>query len=116
MLSTDQVIVPVPPVAVNWVVWPTTRATLLGLIVSPAPVPVSATRCGVPGALSAIVTVAVRLPLIAGVNVTLIEHVADGATEAPQLLFCAKSPLCGPVIVTPLITSATLPVLVTVTD
>ena len=35
----------------------------------------------------------VRFPLAAGVNVTLIVHVAPAATLVPQLLVCAKSPL-----------------------
>ena len=50
------------------------------------PVPVRLTVWGLAGALSAIVTEAVRLPLAEGVKVTLIVQVAPAATELPQLL------------------------------
>jgi hypothetical protein len=56
------------------------------------PVPVRVTICGLPGALSAIVKVPVRLPLAVGVKVTGIWQASPAATEVPQLLVCAKSP------------------------
>lgn len=46
------------------------------------PVPVSETVCGVPEALSVIVTEAMRLPVADGVNVTLIEQFALTASVA----------------------------------
>ena len=52
----------------------------------PVPVPVRATVCGLPVALSVIVTVPGRLPADVGVNVTLIVHFAAAATDVPQVL------------------------------
>jgi hypothetical protein len=43
------------------------------------PVPARLIRCGLPGALSMTVTVALRGPRAVGVKVTLIVHVPDGA-------------------------------------
>ena len=50
------------------------------------PVPVRLTVWGLAGALSAIATEAVRLPLAEGVKVMLIVQLAPAATELPQLL------------------------------
>ena len=50
------------------------------------PVPVKATVCGLPVALSVMVTEAARLPLAEGVKVTLIVQLAPAPTELPQLL------------------------------
>ena len=50
------------------------------------PVPERLTVCGLPLALSVILTEAVRLPLAAGVNVTLIVQLLPPATELPQVL------------------------------
>ena len=44
-------------------------------------VPVSATVCGLPVALSAMLSVAVRVPAAAGVNVTATEQFAPAASE-----------------------------------
>src|SRR3989442_13330138 len=58
------------------------------------PVPASDTDCGLPGASSVIVTVAVRAPVAAGVKLMLIAQLAPGATEpAPvgQVLPAARS-------------------------
>jgi hypothetical protein len=60
-------------------------------------------------------TEAVRLPLAAGVNVTLIVQLAPAATELPQAFVWAKSPALVPVTVMPAILNAALPVLVSVT-
>ena len=59
--------------------------TACALSVKSQAVPVKATACGLPAALSAMERLAVRLPLVpaGGVNVTLIVHVALGATVAP---------------------------------
>lgn len=58
-----------------------------------APVPVSATVCGLLGALSVIVRVPARAPAAVGVKVTKIWQVANALIAAPQLLVSAKSPV-----------------------
>src|SRR2546428_9561855 len=68
------------------------------------PIPASDTDCGLPGASSVMVTVAVRAPVAAGVKLMLIVQLAPGATEpAPvgQVLPAAKakSAACAPVMV-----------------
>jgi hypothetical protein len=65
--------------------------------------------------LSAIETLAVRLLLVVGVNVTLMVHLAPAATLVPQVLVWLKLPLFVPVIVTLVTLSAAVPVLVKVT-
>jgi hypothetical protein len=82
----------------------------------PVPVPESATICGLLLALSFRARVAVRLPAELGVNVTAIVQLAPAASTEPQPLVAAKSLALVPVIVTPLMLSAALPVLLTVTD
>ena len=57
------------------------------------PVPVSGTDCGLATALSVIVIVPLRVPVVVGVKVTLIVHLFETATKAGQLFVCAKSPL-----------------------
>ena len=57
------------------------------------PVALKATDCGLPGALSAIDNVPVRVPICVGLNVTLIVQLARGATLEPQLCVWLKSPL-----------------------
>src|SRR5205807_10115469 len=77
-----------------------------------APVPVRLTDCGLPAALSVMVIAPVRVPVAVGVKVTLMAQLAPAATDVPQVLVCMKSPLA-----TMLVTlSATVPVLVSVTD
>ena len=60
------------------------------VVVTPAmgalPVPVRLTVCGLPLALSAMLTEAVRPKMAVGVNVTLIVQVPFAATELPQVL------------------------------
>jgi hypothetical protein len=51
-----------------------------------APVPLRGTVCGLPLALSAIETDAVRVPLAAGLKMTLIVQLAPAATVLPQVL------------------------------
>ena len=63
------------------------------------PDPDRLTAWGLPVALSAIVSVPVRVPDIVGANVTLIVQCAPARTEAPQVLVWAKSPL-APMLVT----------------
>ena len=55
-----------------------------------SPVPLRETDCGLPLALSLMVTPPVALPLVCGVKVTLIVQLAPLASEAGQLLVCAK--------------------------
>ena len=52
----------------------------------PVPVPERLTVCGLPLALSETLSKAARLPLAEGVNVTLIVHLALGASELTQVL------------------------------
>ena len=53
-------------------------------------VPVNVRDCGLPAALSEIVTAPLVVPLASGVKVTLIEQLAPPASEAGQLLVSAK--------------------------
>lgn len=82
------------------------------------PVPVSDTEWGLPDALSVIVTDAVRLPVVDGVNVTLMEQFAFTARVAllaGQVLVCAKSLAFVPVTAMLEIVSGAVPELVSVT-
>jgi hypothetical protein len=82
-----------------------------------APVPARPAVCGLPVALSAMLTLAVRAPVAVGLNVTLMAQFAFAASVAGltgQVFVCAKSPALAPVMVTPVIVNAALPVLVSV--
>src|SRR5215472_10589808 len=79
------------------------------------PDPVKETFCGLPAALSVMVSAALREPRAAGVKVTLNVQLAPPATLEPQVLVSAKSPLFLPVIATLLRLSGALPILVKVT-
>src|SRR5581483_2501387 len=70
--------------------------------------PVRLIVCGLPVALSLIVSVPVRLPVDVGVKSTEIWQFAPAARLVPQLFVCAKSPLV-PIDV---MASASAPVLV----
>ncbi len=72
------------------------------------PVPLRLTVCGLLLALSVMVRTPVRVPVAVGVKVTRIEQFAPGATELPQVLVWAKSPLVTMLA----IVSGALPVLV----
>lgn len=66
--------------------WPNVRLEGERLTTGAAtPVPVKPTVCGLPLALSLIVSVALREPAAAGVNVTLMAQLAPAATELPQV-------------------------------
>ena len=65
--------------------------------------------------MSVIVTLAVLVPEAAGVNVKLMLQLPPAATDVPQVLLWAKSPLLVPVIEMLLMVSAELPLLVRVT-
>jgi len=74
------------------------------------PVPLKAIVWGEPLALSAILTVPVRVPTAVGVKVTEIVHFAPAARLVPQLFVCVKSPVAA----TDVIAKAALPELVRV--
>jgi len=80
------------------------------------PVPDNATCCGLSLLLSAIEMIAVLEPFADGLNVTLMSHVAEAATLAPQGVddTSAKSVGLVPVMVIPLTVNAELPVFVKV--
>jgi len=48
------------------------------------PVPDNATFCGLPAALSVMLTAALRVPMAVGLKVTLIVQLAPAANELPQ--------------------------------
>ena len=66
---------------------------------------------GLPAALSEIDKVPGRVPVVVGVNVTLIVQLLPAVTEPPQLLLSAKSPL----VAIPEITRLAVPVFVSIT-
>jgi hypothetical protein len=90
-------------------------APVAGAIEKSVAAPDSATDCGLPGALSVIVTAAIRLPAAVGLNVTLIEQLPPAATLAPQLSVLLKSPALAPPSTRLLILSAPFPLSVRVT-
>jgi hypothetical protein len=114
------------PVLFSVTVWPAlvvprfwlVKVRLVGVAAATGalPVPVRVTVCGLPPALSVMLTEAVRAPVAAGVNVTLIVQLPLAATELPQVLVTAKSPGSVPVVPTLVIVKLAFPVLVRVTD
>ena len=92
------------------------KARLVGerLTTVVVPVPERLTVCGLPLALSVMLTEAVRLPLAAGVKVTLIVQLLPPATELPHVLLCAKSLALVPVRARLVMLKAALPVLLRV--
>jgi hypothetical protein len=82
------------------------------------PLPVSATACDPDPASSAIVRVAVRVPVADGVNVTATVQLAVAASvwgASGQLVVPTKSAALAPLVAMPLIVSGALPEFVTVT-
>jgi hypothetical protein len=79
------------------------------------PVPARITVCGLPVALSVMVTEAERDPKAVGVKATLIVQLPPAATGLPQVLFWAKSPEFVPVTTRALTLKLAFPVLFTVT-
>ena len=67
-------------------------------------------------ALSATLSVALRVPVAAGVKVTLIVQLEPAATLDPQVLVCVKSPALVPETETLVTLNAAFPLLVRVTD
>jgi hypothetical protein len=84
-------------------------------ITSCVPAPESAAACGLPLALSATVSEAVRLPVAAGVNNIAMVQVPPAATDAPQVLIWLKSLALAPVKAMLVMLKAAVPVLVRVT-
>src|SRR5437588_856837 len=76
-----------------------------------APVPVSVMMCGVPAELSVMVTAPLRGPSAVGVKVMPMAQLAPAASDAAQVVVRAKSPVAA----IPVIVSAALPVLESVT-
>jgi hypothetical protein len=79
---------------------------------TPTPVPLKGITCGVPVALSATLTFAVRVPVAEGVKVTVKVHVAPAVRVPGQLSVSPKSEAFVPVIVLLEIVSDAVPVLV----
>src|SRR5208282_2838982 len=81
-------------------------------------VAVMGTACGVPAALSAMLSDAVALPLpplAVGVNVTLMVQLESASSEAPQLLVWLNSVALVPMILIELMVRRAFPVLLSVT-
>jgi hypothetical protein len=99
---------------VSELVWPILtlpKLRLVGLNSTTVPVPFRLTVCGLPGALSATLSVPLRLPLVFGVKVTSIVQLAPGARLLPQVCVCPKLPA----VLTPVICRVWVPQLVRVT-
>src|SRR5437868_2568692 len=75
------------------------------------PAPESVTLCGLPAALSVMVTAPVRGPVPARRTSSLMAQFAPAARDAPQVLVCAKSPVAA----MPVMVRAALPVFESVT-
>jgi hypothetical protein len=119
------------PVMLKAVVPTLVRVTFLALLVVPmawvenvkltgesfavVPIPLSITFCGLPAALSLMLTAAVRVPLAVGLNVTLTLQLAPAANELPQVWVCAKFPALVPVIAMLLMVKLVVPVFLRVT-
>jgi hypothetical protein len=68
-------------------IWlPNDRELADRLTAGATPVPVRLTDCGLPLALSVMVRVPLRTPVVVGVKVTLIVQLAPAPTLAPQVL------------------------------
>ena len=90
------------PVMVKAVLPTFVRVTVFGRLVVPSPVepklrlvdeslavvpnPLSATFCGLPEALSLMLSAAKRVPDAVGLNLTLILQLAPAANEVPQMV------------------------------
>jgi len=79
------------------------------------PVPLRATDCGVPAALSATVRLAERLPVVVGVSVTLMIQLAPAATLEPQVEVCEKLAAFTPLMAIAEMFSGAKPVFISVT-
>ena len=82
---------------------------------SAVPVPLIATACGDPDALSATDKLAVKDATDVGAKTTAIVQLLPASRELPQVFVCVKSVGLAPVMVMPVIVSGPLPVLDSVT-
>lgn len=89
--------------------------TLTPVMVDAIPVPDSVTDCGLPVALSATESEAVRVPDAVGVKVTMMLQVLPAAREVPHTFVWEKSPALVPMMEMPVMLSAALPLFVRVT-
>ena len=94
---------------------PKVRLVAVRLTAGPLPVPVRLTVCGLPVALSVMITAAVRIPGAEGENLTLIVQLPPAATELAQVLVCVKSLASVPVTAMLVMPKPAVPVLFTVT-
>jgi hypothetical protein len=94
---------------------PNVRLVTERLAVAAVPVPVKLTVCGLPAALSKMLTVAVRVPAAVGVNVMLIVQLPPAATELPQVVVSGKSPGLSPVTIKLVMPKRVLPLFVKLT-
>lgn len=99
------------PVCAELVVSITTepKLKLMGESFPIVPTPLNATFCGLPEALSVMLTAAVRVPDPVGRNVTVIVQLAPVASEPPHEWACEKSAAFVPVIAILLIVSVVKP-------
>ena len=91
---------------------PNARPAVDKLTKGAVPLPLSATVCGLPAALSLIDRVPEAGPRVTGAKLTEIVQLAPAATDPPQLLLCTKVPLRE----IPLRVSAAFPVFESVID
>jgi hypothetical protein len=63
------------------------------------PIPFRLTVCGLPGALSVIDNVPIRLPIFVGLKITLIVQLAPAATLESQVFVWLKSPLATMLVI-----------------
>ena len=90
------------------------KLKLTGASLAVVPVPLRAAVCGLPVALSATLTDALRAPTAAGANFTLMVHVAAAASEAPHVCVWEKSAAFVPAIVIDVMVIAAVPVFLSV--
>lgn len=89
---------------------------VVGASLAVVPVPLSGTSCGLPVALSVMLTSALRAPEAVGLKSTLTVQVAPVPNEVPQVVaVLAKSPLLVPVIAMVVMVNEALPVFFKVT-
>ena len=97
-------------VPVFWVAKVSAAGLTVSVYAGINPVPVRLTACGDPVALSLMASEASRVPVAAGLNVTLIEQVPFTASDAGQVFVSAKSPRSAPPRAIELMVKASLPV------
>src|SRR5712692_9350703 len=101
-------------VPTSWVANVRLAADKVALGPAVSPTPLKAPECGLPIVLSVIVIAALRGPNSLGVKVTLIVQFAPAAMLAPHVLFWLKSAALVSVSAMLLITTAEVPVLLSV--